>query len=144
MGETDSTAGKKDPKSSTTALSLEDFNNAIGVNAHRFGLPKINQQTVILWRTDVSGIFEGVLSTVVEADAKGAKRLLFHQTLNLCDFHGTKVASGAEYGKHEIGGTDEAVVSRRKALKCFFIHHSSFCPQKSRGPGKRFSWIPGF
>ena len=69
------------------ASPLEDFNNAIGVNAHGFGLAEINQETVILWRADISGIFEGVLCPVVEADTKGTKRLAFYQTLNLCDFH---------------------------------------------------------
>jgi hypothetical protein len=95
MGEGAVTAGKQDRTPATTALPLEDFNNAIGVNAHRFGLAEINQETVILWRADISGIFEGVLRTVVEADTKGAKRLAFHQTLNRRDFHGGKVTSGA-------------------------------------------------
>lgn len=94
------TAGKKDRPPATRASPLEDFNNAISVNAHRFGLAEINQETVIFGRADISGIFEGVLRPIVEADGKGAKRLAFNQTLNLCDFHGGKVTSGAEYGKY--------------------------------------------
>ena len=78
-----------------TVLPLEDFNNAIGVYAHGFGLAEINQETVILWRTDISGIFEGVMRTVVEADTKGAKRLAFHQIPDFCDFHGGKITPSA-------------------------------------------------
>ena len=95
MAEEAVTAGKKDRTPATTALPFEDFNNAIGVNADRFGLAEINQETVILGRADISGIFEGVLRTVVEADTKGAKRLAFHQIPDFCNFHGGKITSGA-------------------------------------------------
>ena len=59
---------------------------------------------IILRCADIPGFFEKVLRAVVEADAKGAKRLAFHQTLNVFDFHRVKITSGAEFGKGGMSG----------------------------------------
>jgi hypothetical protein len=54
---------------------------------------------IILRCADIPGFFEKVLRAVVEADAKGAKRLAFHQTLIFFDFHRVNITPGAEFGK---------------------------------------------
>ena len=83
-------------------LALEDFCDAICVDPHRFGPAEINQQTVVFWRTDISGILECVLRAIVKPDGKWSKRTPFDQLFDLCNFHGEKIASNTNPGKPEL------------------------------------------
>ena len=87
-------------------LSPEDFNNAIGGNKHRLFLTEIDDDVIILRRSDISGFFERVLRPVIEADTKRAERLPFHQTFDFLGFHAGKVTSGAASGNREMDASN--------------------------------------
>src|SRR6266704_5540392 len=89
-------------KSITRLLSPEDFNDAIGVNKHRLFLTEIDDDVIILRRSNISGFCERVLRAVVEADTKGTERLPCQQTFDFLAFHAGKVVSGEESSNHEI------------------------------------------
>ncbi len=82
-------------RAGTTRLSPKDFDDAVGINEHCFLLAEINDEMIVPGCPDISGFLERILRAVVEANAKGAKRLAFHHALDVFDFHEVKIASGA-------------------------------------------------
>lgn len=68
-------------------LSLDDFDDAFGVDAHDFRLAEKNNNVIILWCADVSEVAKAVLDTVNQSHCKRAKRLALQQTSDFFNFH---------------------------------------------------------
>src|SRR5487761_2450259 len=53
---------------------LNDFSDAVGVNAHRLGRAEVNDDPVVARCADISGFAEGVARAVVQTDCEWSER----------------------------------------------------------------------